>query len=628
MTGFRGVRLLVLAAAFWAVAASATAAGVDLFGERRPVTTESSLQQGIELYQAGRSEEALGLLRGFVVRNYNSPQLPTAYLYLGRIFFDQGRPDEALLYLERIPAAQRTQELTLLEGAALVHTGEAERGLSLLQQVAPDGLPSRDRALFYGAMAEAKGRQGRPLESLALLHQGLLSTAAPEAEKLLAQAHGLVQGQLSDAELAEAAFMFRGTPIGADVNLKLAEQALAGGDRQRAQQLADEAVRSNAAFPYRAEAASLLDRSSGSSYLQRAVGVLLPLSGRYATFGQLVRRGMELALEIHNQSAPAVQLLFRDSGAEPEDSAREVAELANGQRVMAIAGPLTGGAAAAAATRAQQERVPLLTLSQRDGLPETGPYVFRNSLTNLQQVQTLVRYAVGEKGLRRFAILFPENKLGYEFAELFSREVEAFGGRVVAREGYAEKATDFRRQVRLLKGENPDAPEKEAKPGQAPARPEAPFDALFIPDYADQVGLVAPQLAFYGLDKLPLLGINGWNSPDLLRVAGRYVEGAVFADGFFLASSNPVVREFVALYTAKYGEEPSILEAQGFDAAGILLSVLDRPEVRSREDLLQALTQLRDYPGVTGTTGFNGQGECEKGLFLLQVQNGEFRQIN
>ncbi len=264
----------------------------------------------------------------------------------------------------------------------------------------------------------------------------------------------------------------------------------------------------------------------------------------------------------------------------------------------------------------------MLTLSQRDGLPETGPYVFRNSLTNHQQVQALVRYAIGERGLRTFGVLHPENKLGYEFADLFSREVESFGGRVVSRQGYAEKATDFRRQVKLLKGENPDAAEKET------AKRAAPFEALFIPDYADQVGLIAPQLAFYGIEKLPLLGINGWNSPDLLRVAGRYVEGAVFADGFFRASPYPVVQEFVALYTAKYGEEPSILEAQGFDAAGILLALLDRPEVRSREDLLQALTQLRNYPGVTGSTSFNAQGECEKVLFLLQVRNGQFEQIN
>ncbi|NIQ94532.1 MAG: hypothetical protein GWN87_10185, partial [Desulfuromonadales bacterium] len=62
------------------------------------------------------------------------------------------------------------------------------------------------------------------------------------------------------------------------------------------------------------------------------------------------------------------------------------------------------------------------------------------------------------------------------------------------------------------------------------------FDALFIPDYADRVGMIAPQLAYYGIEELPLLGINGWNSPDLLRVAGAFVEGAIFVDGFFAYS--------------------------------------------------------------------------------------------
>jgi ABC-type branched-subunit amino acid transport system substrate-binding protein len=88
------------------------------------------------------------------------------------------------------------------------------------------------------------------------------------------------------------------------------------------------------------------------------------------------------------------------------------------------------------------------------------------------------------------------------------------------------------------------------------------------------------------------------------------------------------VEEFVNRYFEKYGEEPSILEAQGFDAANILLTLLDRPEVRSREALRLSLAQLKNYPGVTGGTTFNLQGDADKVLFLLQIQNGNVVQIN
>jgi branched-chain amino acid transport system substrate-binding protein len=231
-----------------------------------------------------------------------------------------------------------------------------------------------------------------------------------------------------------------------------------------------------------------------------------------------------------------------------------------------------------------------------------------------------------------FAILYPENKLGQDMADLFTREVERRGGHIAAAQSYAEDATDFGRQIKLLKGENPDEPEPPAPPGGAAStekeKPSLGFDALFIPDYADRVGLIAPQLAFYGIEGLPLLGINGWNSPDLIRLAGRYVEGAVFVDGFFRSSPNPTVKDFVSLYFEKYGEEPTILEAQGFDVADILLSLLDNPEIHSRDDLRQALAGLQNYPGVTGASSFDSDGDVEKGLFLLKVENGNIVQIN
>ncbi len=631
--------LLVMMVALFCFGGGTQAAETDIRGGRRPTAAETSLQKGIELYRSGQTEEALSLLRGFVVRNYSSPLLPQAYLYLARIFRDQGRPDEAILYLSRIPAAQRGAEVLLVEGASLIATGEAGRGVDMLKEVSAAALSQPDRDLLYTSRAEGHARLGQFLQALVFLHQGLAQGAGQPAE-LLEQAHGLLQGRMEETDLAEAAFMFRGTPIGEDATLQLAERVFARGDRQRALQLLGPVVHGTTRFPYRSEAALLYDRLTGNAWLQRAVGVVLPLSGRYATFGQLVRRGMELALEIHNESNPPVRFQYRDGGADPDQSAQAVSALANGERVMAIAGPLTGAASAAAAAQAQQERVPLLSLSQRDGLPESGPYVFRNSLTTRLQVETLVRYAIEDQEMTTFGILYPENKLGREMAELFAWEVERYGGLVLNRQSYPEKATDFRRQIKLLKGEDPDAPDqgREAGPETTPANPEeggvvpeepaVAFDALFIPDYAEQVGLIAPQLAFYGIEELPLLGINGWNSPELLRVAGRYVEGAVFVDGFFRHSSYPFVQEFVKLYVEKYGEEPTILEAQGFDVAGILLAALDRSEVRTREDLWMALIQLRNYPGVTGATSFNEQGDAEKVLFLLQVQNGSIVQIN
>ena len=203
----------------------------------------------------------------------------------------------------------------------------------------------------------------------------------------------------------------------------------------------------------------------------------------------------------------------------------------------------------------------------------------------------------------------------------------------MARQSYLPEQTDFRRQVRLLQGLDPNAPDEEEKSEEAlPGAPEEeeppPFEALFMPDYADRISMIAPQLPFYGLEGVQLLGTNGWNDPALVKTAGKFVEGAVFVDGFFRHSPYPFVQEFVEDYYASHGEEPTILEAQGYDVAGILLTLLDDQRVSSRAAVRWALAQMPIFPGVTGATRFDAQGEAVKTLFLLQVRNNVITQIN
>ncbi|NIQ12675.1 MAG: penicillin-binding protein activator, partial [Gammaproteobacteria bacterium] len=334
-----------------------------------------------------------------------------------------------------------------------------------------------------------------------------------------------------------------------------------------------------------------------------------------------------------------VRFIFRDTNGDEVVASQQLAELAISDRVMGVAGPLVGNAAEGAVQRANQERVPLLTMSQREGLAASSLYVFRNSLTPQLQVKALVDYAFDTQGFTTFGILNPQNRQGELFAELFRDEVWRRGGEIIAEQSYETDQTDFRYQVRLLQGLDPNAPDEDEVEAEEvdPNDPEAtiekeeeppPFEALFIPDYADRISLIAPQVAFYGLENIQLLGTNGWNDEELPRLARQFVEGAVFTDSFFLRSSYPFIQDFVAKFFNKYGEEPTILEAQGYDVAGILLTLLNDSRVNSREELRRALAQLQNFPGVTGATRFDLIGEADKVLYLLQVQNGIIKQIN
>lgn len=594
-----------------------------------------AIQRALDHYHAGKLNEATGLLRGFVISQPDSSLVNQAYYYLARIHDELEDPATASDYLDKMDSSTHSPSSTLLQSDLWLQKGEARRAVDRLLRLETQSWTLPQRQERYLSLAEGLVALNEPQKALYFYHQALMIEGNATPREVLTRIYTLQSEHFNDAELAEAAFMYHDRPVAYLAMLQLGWRALAAGQKDLAKEWASAAMAAPPGFAYREEALALQSQLTDPTRLQRAIGVLLPLTGRYAAFGQRVQRGMELAQKTFRPYIP-VRFIFRDTAGDESVAAQQVAELAISERVMAIAGPLVGNAATGASRRANQERIPLLTMSQKEGLAASSLYVFRNSLTAQLQVRTLVDYAMEDRGFTRFGIMTPQTRQGENFAELFRAEISRRGGEVVAEQSYLTDQTDFRHQVRLLRGLDPDAPDEEEQPEtpdevnplEEEVKEPPPFEALFIPDYADRISLIAPQLAFYGLDGIQLLGPNGWNDAELPRLARQFVEDAVFTDGFFRHSDYPFVQEFVEQYFAQYNEEPTILEAQGYDIAGILLTLLNDSRVRSREDLRRALAQLQNYPGVTGATRFDLNGEAVKILFLLQVQKGSIVQIN
>ncbi|HYA02389.1 MAG TPA: penicillin-binding protein activator, partial [Syntrophobacteria bacterium] len=184
----------------------------------------------------------------------------------------------------------------------------------------------------------------------------------------------------------------------------------------------------------------------------KAVGCLLPLSGRYKGYGDLVLRGIGMAAQGSGGGDSGLRLVVNDSGDDPATAAAAVRELALTEKVAAIIGPLSRQAAEAAAKEAQQLQIPIITLTQKREISQVGDYVFRDFLSNEQQVRDLAEYAVLELGLRRFAILYPQDAYGSRLMQLFRYEVGRLGGEIRGVEAYDASQTDFAHQIKSLLG--------------------------------------------------------------------------------------------------------------------------------------------------------------------------------
>ncbi|MGD9074715.1 MAG: penicillin-binding protein activator, partial [Desulfobacteraceae bacterium] len=136
------------------------------------------------------------------------------------------------------------------------------------------------------------------------------------------------------------------------------------------------------------------------------VGCLLPLSGPFAIYGQEVLNGIQLGMGIWTESEryQGLELVIKDTGGEMESAVSAVEELAKEEKVMAIIGPLVSKPTVAAAKKAQELGVPIITLTQKEGVTDEGEMVFRNFLTPAKEVETILDKAVNDLGLKRFAV--------------------------------------------------------------------------------------------------------------------------------------------------------------------------------------------------------------------------------
>jgi ABC-type branched-subunit amino acid transport system substrate-binding protein len=352
------------------------------------------------------------------------------------------------------------------------------------------------------------------------------------------------------------------------------------------------------------------------------IGCILPLSGRNTAYGNQALDAVLLAAGVFNSSKETpIRILIEDSQSEPAVAGAAVGKLADAG-ANCILGPLGSQEALEAAKEAQRLKIPILTLTQREGITEIGEYVFRNFLTAAMQVRTVVQYALTELGLRRFAVLYPDDPYGNEMARLFREEVRRKGGEIRSERSYKTDQTDFAEEILALGGVAPVSSGIDVTGVPLPKQnPE--FEALFIPDAHDRIAMIAPQLAYYDLTRIRLLGTSGWDSPDLLKTDPKPLEGAVFVDGFFSDSFRPEVNDFIENFYTAYGREPVAMEALVYDAADMTVRVLVGNQGGTRDDFRKGLLKLNRYPGVTGRTSFPPTRDAEKDLFILMVKDGK-----
>ena len=576
-------------------------------------------------------EELLELVR----QDPGSVQAEAALFDLARIEYAEGRYAEAAEHLKalqsRFPLSRLYSDSEFWLGLALQAAGNAEQAwLPLRGSLSREQHPLR-RGLLLAALGQVYEARNDPFAAL-LSYAEALSTGEtiPLQERLLSRLRLLAEGKVAQHQLVSAIEKLRKPPTGPILRLALARRAASEGRPQAALAAIRRFMEDYPDHPER-EAAAALEKSLRDQLAvnQGRVGVLLPLSGPAAAAGERVYQGVQLALRHVLEEHPKlqIQLAVRDtraSAGSPGDAVAKAEELIQQEKVVALVGPFLSSEAEAAGVAAAKLETPLLTpFAIRTQMTGRGPWFFRNTLTNRLQSAGIAAYAVRVLGLRQFAVLYPDDTDGRELARFFAESVQRLGGQIAKSIPFPHDTNDFGPQMRALGGldDTQLARQRRAlglKPGE-PFRLTLSFEALFVPAYHDKAVLIAPQIPFYNMHGVKLLGGHGWDSEELIRFGERYVERAIFVDGFFADSEEPRVARFTKEYTQLFGRKPDIFSALGYDAAKIIFEGLVRG-AKTRREMRDYLAALRGFEGIMGLTDMGLDGDTLRQLFVLTVR--------
>lgn len=663
--------------------------------EGSPVRAEDLARGAYEEARAAREVADLAGARGHLDRIRNdysdTSWVDHANVFEAQLLLDEGRPADAQARLEAFllasPASAAADEARYYLALSQLAQGDAQSASPTLEKVV-DALPTDDgRRQAALQLAEQLARSGAAAEALryyARAHE--LSDDAESRAHIEAQLLSLVDRGVAFADVRRLLETEAkgGTFFDELLRMKLARIHLHLRDYRAASEAASAYLQQYTAGRFVTEARTLVERLRVRVTVNpRAVGVILPLSGTYKSYGQRTLTAIKLGLGLPASrddrkgtldaiETERVRLVVRDSQGDPAIATAALEELVESEHVVAVIGDILLNTALPVALKAEELGVPLLSLSRREGVAQLGPYSFRISFTAQKQAEALVALAMDELGHKRFAILYPRHSYGLELMNAFWDAVERRRGEVTAIESYNHDQTTFTTEAKRLVGRLDLEARREYAECRSRAQdladryqrkkalercrdsvsPIVDFDALLIPDDYRTVSYVIPALVAEDIlvssDKMTvqayrkttqrerarpvqLLGGSMWNDPELAERLGRQVDGAVLVDGFSARDGTDKAMKFVERFSDVHRSSPTLMEAQAYDAGHLMAAILEgrtQAAPKSREEMREVLAGVRDFPGVTGLVRFDLEGDSDTPPRFFRVRKGKIEETD
>jgi len=346
------------------------------------------------------------------------------------------------------------------------------------------------------------------------------------------------------------------------------------------------------------------------------VGINAEITGAIPMVGAACKNSAEMATEEINSAGGldiggkkyTVKLVIADNENKPESAAAAATKLVSQDKVLIHIGANASKNAIPASSVCNELQCPMISpWSTNPNTTLYKPWVFRACFIDSFQAAVNAQFGQEEFNTKKGAVLFDIGSDACYYQGFYFKETwEKLGGEIVAFETFTTGDKDFTAQLTKIK--------------------DSGAEVLYVPQYYDEVPLIVQQANRLGVtENIHIIGHDGWESPDLCKLCGSDCNGLFFTTHWAVDIAGAKTQAFIQKYKQQYGVDPDSVAGLTYDAMYLFFRAaqdcgkLTGNLQTDRACIKDALANMKDFEGVTGTMTPTEQGDMIKSVHIVQI---------
>ncbi len=338
------------------------------------------------------------------------------------------------------------------------------------------------------------------------------------------------------------------------------------------------------------------------------IGVIVPMTGAVAAYGQLAYQGIELANKLSPKlkNGDDIKLVLIDTKGDKVETATAATRLITQDKVAGLIGEMVTANTQQVLQIADEKKTPMIApAATADKLLDRAKYGARVTFMDSFQGTSFAQFAT--KAGHKTAIIVTDQSTAYSIglARAFKKEFEKQGGKVLSELKISSGDKDFKAIASQIGSANPNI--------------------VYAPIYHPEAALLVRQARQIGLKTLFASG-DGVSNDTFVELSGGAAEGYLYTDAFDAANPpTQLSRDFLAANTQKSGGAGvSGFTALGADAYFLMVDAMNRCEDPSDKECVNTkIKETKDFEGVSGIINIDKKGNAVRSIVVKEIKDGK-----